>query len=450
MADLQTFPSDLPPDDSLPQRRQWAGWIFLGFIFAALIAIQAASYFTRTPGEPLRAQESQLRTIVGAKSFAGSSPTSVSLEPLLASLSKLKETDPNAERLWVIANYEAHSSVPALDIDKLKASKVDDAASLARLYSGSKLTSEQARLLTKTFGEDPRFSTRLARIHAMERAGLPSDRKSLSPQGQILGGLLLLLLTAGGLVLWIIFLLNKGAGTLPAEGHPAEPLTIRQADAFALRAAQLMGSFVVIPLLIGRFTPIAMVEKAQFFAEVGILIAVFLLTRVPVEGELIPLSRIGFRKDRLPRDIFYGICATAMNFPIIIGLGLLGKYIFQGLPEAEHPIQVQLEGTPSVLLIVSLLFAASVAAPIFEEVLFRGTFLPAVSRVARSPVWGAVITSILFATIHPTGIPAWPGLAALGAMSCLLAYQTKSLVPSMVMHGLNNAIALGITILMGG
>ena len=70
--------------------------------------------------------------------------------------------------------------------------------------------------------------------------------------------------------------------------------------------------------------------------------------------------------------------------------------------------------------------------------MFRGTMLPAISRVTKSPAWGIVISSFLFAAIHPQGLVLWLSLATVGAMAAMVTYQTKSLVPAIVLHAVHN------------
>jgi membrane protease YdiL (CAAX protease family) len=92
---------------------------------------------------------------------------------------------------------------------------------------------------------------------------------------------------------------------------------------------------------------------------------------------------------------------------------------------------------------------AAVIAPIWEEFMFRGLLFPAFSAVTKSPVLGAVISCFLFAAIHPQGPAGVPLLMTLALGMCFISYQTKSLIPNMVMHAINNAGALLMLMLLG-
>jgi uncharacterized protein len=88
-----------------------------------------------------------------------------------------------------------------------------------------------------------------------------------------------------------------------------------------------------------------------------------------------------------------------------------------------------------VLLIV-------VAAPISEEVCFRG-FLFGGLRERFPRVIAALITGVIFGGLHATtGISAVPILAAFGFILALLYEKTGSIWPGILLHMLNNSIAL--------
>jgi len=54
----------------------------------------------------------------------------------------------------------------------------------------------------------------------------------------------------------------------------------------------------------------------------------------------------------------------------------------------------------------------------------------------------AIITSSLFAILHPQGLLAAPAIIGIGLALVFMREWRKSLVPSMVAHGLNNGIML--------
>jgi membrane protease YdiL (CAAX protease family) len=88
-----------------------------------------------------------------------------------------------------------------------------------------------------------------------------------------------------------------------------------------------------------------------------------------------------------------------------------------------------------VLLIV-------IAAPISEEVCFRGMLFGGLrERLPRIPA--ALLGGLIFGGLHAlTGISAVPPLIVFGFILCLLYEKTGSILPGILLHMLNNSVAL--------
>jgi membrane protease YdiL (CAAX protease family) len=88
-----------------------------------------------------------------------------------------------------------------------------------------------------------------------------------------------------------------------------------------------------------------------------------------------------------------------------------------------------------VLLIV-------IMAPISEEVCFRGMLFGGL-RTSLARVPAAFIGGLVFGGLHAlTGLSAVPPLIVFGFVLCLLYEKTGSVVPGIILHMLNNAVAL--------
>ena len=94
---------------------------------------------------------------------------------------------------------------------------------------------------------------------------------------------------------------------------------------------------------------------------------------------------------------------------------------------------------------LGLVFAIAVVAPIAEELSFRGYLFGALTRW-RGPWIAAVLTGLLFGAAHFLVYPLafLPALAVFGFGACLLFWFTGSLLPSIALHSLNNAIATAV------
>lgn len=101
----------------------------------------------------------------------------------------------------------------------------------------------------------------------------------------------------------------------------------------------------------------------------------------------------------------------------------------EDIAESFGPVPVQ------VLLIV-------LGAAIAEEVCFRGMLFGGLRE--RLPRWAAaLIAGVVFGLLHAfTGLSAVPPLIFFGFVLCLLYEQTGSIVPGMLLHALNNSVAL--------
>nr|WP_246156203.1 CPBP family intramembrane glutamic endopeptidase [Sphingorhabdus profundilacus] len=93
--------------------------------------------------------------------------------------------------------------------------------------------------------------------------------------------------------------------------------------------------------------------------------------------------------------------------------------------------------------IIAGFFAFAIAAPLVEELLFRGFLQNALTRFV--PVWAAILlSSFAFALVHlqPYAIP---GLMSLSIAFGYLYHRTGSLRTNILLHILNNTAALLLT-----
>src|SRR5215208_2632369 len=119
--------------------------------------------------------------------------------------------------------------------------------------------------------------------------------------------------------------------------------------------------------------------------------------------------------------------------------------IVLGITEQDDlPDELGVNGSTAALIAVSLLVC--VLAPIAEELFFRGFCFTALRR-ALGMLPAAVLTGIIFGAIHLGGteIEFIVPLMVFGFFLCLLYVWTDSLLPCIVLHALNNSLALGVS-----
>jgi membrane protease YdiL (CAAX protease family) len=105
----------------------------------------------------------------------------------------------------------------------------------------------------------------------------------------------------------------------------------------------------------------------------------------------------------------------------------------------------ELGADSSTLALVAVAVLVCVMAPLAEELFFRGFVFTSLRRILGIPV-AAIVTGAIFGAIHLGGteIEFIVPLAVFGALLCLLYVWTDSLLPCIVLHALNNGLALGV------
>lgn len=111
---------------------------------------------------------------------------------------------------------------------------------------------------------------------------------------------------------------------------------------------------------------------------------------------------------------------------------LMSDKILEKMKE-EFKIDSFLGGT---LLILAAVFAAGIC----EEMLIRGMFQGALEK-RMNAVYAVVISSLVFSFIH---INPWGGIQifVIAVFLGLIAWRTGSIVPTIIMHGMNNFIVI--------
>jgi hypothetical protein len=121
-----------------------------------------------------------------------------------------------------------------------------------------------------------------------------------------------------------------------------------------------------------------------------------------------------------------------------IGAYLLFAFAYSALIVEPHQKDIA-EGFGAVPVQVLLIV---VLAPISEEVCFRGMLFGGL-REKLPRIAAALISGFIFGGLHGlTGITAVPPLMIFGFLLALLYEKTGSIVPGILLHMLNNAVAL--------
>jgi uncharacterized protein len=169
-------------------------------------------------------------------------------------------------------------------------------------------------------------------------------------------------------------------------------------------------------------------------AQVGLVLGLLLVplavassrgSRSPGES----LRRLGVRAFQPSAFLWMFVALVAYLAFAILYSALILEPEQEDIADGFGPIPVQ------VLLIV-------IAAPLAEELCFRGMLFGGLrERLPKVPA--ALIAGAVFGLLHAfTGISAVPPLIALGFIFCLLYERTGSILPGILLHMLNNSVAL--------
>lgn len=132
----------------------------------------------------------------------------------------------------------------------------------------------------------------------------------------------------------------------------------------------------------------------------------------------------------------WGIGGYWVALPVVIGTSLLNQLIWQGRGGSNPLLELVLDsGSRSALFWFWV--TAAIAAPLFEEVLFRGFLLASLTRWL--PVRGAIaLSGLLFALAHLSLSEVLP-LFALGCLLGEVYTRSRNLLAPMLLHGLWNS-----------
>lgn len=150
----------------------------------------------------------------------------------------------------------------------------------------------------------------------------------------------------------------------------------------------------------------------------------------------LPLPDDWFRFKLRSNWIAWGLGGYLVALPLVIVVSLINQQLWKGQGGSNPILPLALEGRDSVALLIFFI-TACVAAPVFEEIIFRGFLLPSLTRYV--PVWGAILaSSLLFAIAHLSLSEVLP-LATLGMVLGVVYTRSRNLLASMLLHGLWNA-----------
>lgn len=212
---------------------------------------------------------------------------------------------------------------------------------------------------------------------------------------------------------------------------------------------QLLKLLVPISFALLQINPAKFSERGQAFSTLMLygLLALATITVLYLSlKRFFPLPTDWFRFNWQGRWIAWGVGGYLVALPLVIGVSLINQRLWDGQGGSNPILPIALEGKDPIALLLFCI-TASVAAPLFEEFVFRGFLLPSLTRYL--PVWGAVVTSgVLFAVVHLSLSEILP-LAVLGIVLGFVYVRSRNLLAPMLLHSLWNSGTLLNLFLLG-
>ena len=146
------------------------------------------------------------------------------------------------------------------------------------------------------------------------------------------------------------------------------------------------------------------------------------------------------------------VSLDTIQYSLIFSIGVLiiidtiDRIIHQIIPTPDYIIDLSGIMQPDSLLgYVFLFLAVVIVAPIGEEVVFRGFLQKFLEEHWKDITRAVLVTSLFFAMIHFN--PFWTiQIYILGVLLGFLSWKTKSVIPSIMLHSINNGLAYILSI----
>jgi membrane protease YdiL (CAAX protease family) len=452
-----------PPDFQLPSHepRRTIVWPILA-LAVLLLALGAALPMTKGPPRPpdYSRYEIVLEQAVRMKVFEGivarsdvgqRSNVARQADALLdRPVSELVDkTDGEAAAIYAVMRFE--QGRPILP-EKLTLLAKDDSARLraiGAIYAADRLTPDRARELSDQLGDG--IVDRVATGHARLKAGLSPQWPSLMPLGRWLAQSVLTGVVAigffGGLAVWVVYLRARAQGKFAPLGWPVGTLEPGSADRLGMRFVLFLLLFPLLSTLFaaGLGTTFG-VPGVVLAGAVAMLLSASICLRVRVFGKRSRPTDYAGARQPLGRLVLIGLAGALAEIPVVLATLGISLVLAERFPSPGHPAQ-ELMRSPTALSIIAFVIAGVIVAPLVEEFVFRGVLAPALSAL-RGPRFGVVVSSFVFACMHPQGVAGWPPLMAVGAMCALVTYQSRSIVPAIVLHAVHNGFVFLLGLVM--
>ncbi|WP_303971843.1 type II CAAX endopeptidase family protein [Streptococcus merionis] len=187
------------------------------------------------------------------------------------------------------------------------------------------------------------------------------------------------------------------------------------------------------------FLGIALAVASQGRMAIGpvIFVVIGLLLVFVIAGCIVYASRMGFWEPKAHYFKPQNLAIIGLGYLVILGLNIAISYLFNVQTTSnQEVVEALVKAVPLPLYFLLLV----IAAPICEEIIFRGIVF---KKLSPNNILVAYLVSIVtFALVHmPTDLGSWLVYLSMGGVLSISYYLSKSLEVSIAVHMLNNFIA---------
>lgn len=160
----------------------------------------------------------------------------------------------------------------------------------------------------------------------------------------------------------------------------------------------------------------------------------------------LPLPQDWFKFKLTDNWLVWGFGGYLVALPLVLLVSLINQLIWQGQGGSNPLLLLALQAQDKVVLAIFFI-TSSIAAPVFEEIMFRGFLLPSLTRYVS--VTGAIfISGFIFAVAHLSLSEVLP-LATLGIVLGFVYTRSRNLLAPMLVHCLWNSGTLISLFILG-
>jgi membrane protease YdiL (CAAX protease family) len=177
--------------------------------------------------------------------------------------------------------------------------------------------------------------------------------------------------------------------------------------------------------------------------ELGIFVLVGVLLWIVTRREMLPLTSIGLRTDRLGRSLLRGLVLAVVTLGVTVGLYLLLRQFGIRLGEGSGGDRFHL----ALWVVVLIMLRAGIA----EEIFYRGYAIERLQSLTGSRWLAALVPLVVFAAAHyRQGLGGIIAAFVLGGIFTAFYVRYRDLLANITAHFLGDFVLNVVLPLLGG